>query len=94
MPKQRHVPQRRCVACGTQAPHKELVRIVRTPEGDVRIDQDVHKAVGRGAYLCRSLECWDLGLKKSRLDHALRTRLSTENLQILQDFAGTLEQQE
>ena len=68
------VPVRRCVACGQRLPKKELTRIVRTLEGKVEVDPTGKKA-GRGSYLCLTEECWTLGLKKGRLDHALRFQL-------------------
>ena len=61
---------RRCVATFTQAPKKELIRIVRTPEGEIKIDQS-GRANGRGAYLLRSLEAVDLAQKKGALARAL-----------------------
>ena len=48
---QKKVPVRRCVGCNTQKPKKELVRIVRSPEGEVSVDL-TGKRSGRGAYLC------------------------------------------
>ncbi len=92
--KQRHVPLRRCVACGTQSPQRELVRITRTPSGEVLIDQEGNKTPGRGAYLCRSLRCWDQALKKNALDMALRESMPVESMEALRQFALTLDNQE
>ncbi len=92
--KQRHVPLRRCVACGTQSPQRELVRITRTPSGEVVIDQKGDKTPGRGAYLCRSLTCWDQALKKNKLDRALRERMPAESVEALRQFALTLNNHE
>ena len=90
--RQRHVPLRRCVACGTRLPQRELIRIVRTPQGQVSMDPG-HKAAGRGAYLCHSRACWEQALKKKRLDHALRRRMSPEEQQFLQESAKAMVQQ-
>ena len=87
--RQRHVPLRRCVSCGTQFPHRELVRIVRAPDGTVTVDTDRKKQAGRGAYLCHAPACWEQGLKRSRLDYALRGRISPEEREQLQKFART-----
>ena len=54
---QKKVPVRRCVGCNTQKPKKELVRIVRSPEGEVSVDL-TGKRSGRGAYLCPSAACF------------------------------------
>lgn len=72
----RHVPQRTCVACRTIKPKRELIRLVRTHNGRVEVDTS-GKRTGRGAYLC--LECWQIGLKGSQLEYALRTTLSQDN---------------
>jgi hypothetical protein len=66
-----------------------LIRLVRLPEGGVEIDASGKKA-GRGAYLCRFGECWDAGLNRRVLDHALKTQLTAENRQALATFAAQL----
>lgn len=63
-PSQRRHPRRTCVACRTERNKTDLVRIVRTPAGDVRLDPS-GKASGRGAYLCADGACWS-GASKSR----------------------------
>ncbi len=70
--------QRTCVACRKVKTKRELIRIVRTPAGDIEIDTSGKKA-GRGAYLCRAPECWEVGLKTGRLEHTLRTSLTQDN---------------
>ena len=76
MAKGKHVPVRRCVACGERLPKGELVRIVRTVSGRVEVDP-TGKNAGRGAYLCPPPKegCWNLGLSKGRLEHVLRSPL-------------------
>jgi len=71
------IPLRRCVATMTQVPKKELLRIVRTPEGEVKIDI-TGKANGRGAYLLRTLEAVDLAQKKGALNRALECQIPSE----------------
>jgi len=51
-----------------------MVRIVRTPQGGLEIDPRGKKA-GRGAYLCRRQECWEIGLKRKRLQYALKSEI-------------------
>ena len=58
---QKKVPMRKCIGCNEQKTKKELVRFVRSPEGDISLDL-VGKKSGRGAYICPSAEC----LKKAR----------------------------
>ena len=71
------IPLRRCVATMTQVPKKELLRIVRTPEGEVKIDLTV-KANGRGAYLLKSIEAVELAQKKGALSRALECQIPNE----------------
>jgi len=73
-----HRPQRTCVACRTIRAKQELIRIVRSSDGKLEVDAG-GKRVGRGAYLCRAEECWETGLKGSRLEYALRSRLTPDN---------------
>jgi len=69
-------------------PKRELLRAVRTPEGEVVLDETGKKA-GRGAYVCFNAACLRRALKQRQLDRALETRLSEETVQALTD---TMEQ--
>lgn len=75
--KQKKVPLRRCVATGEQFPKKELLRVVRTPEGEVKIDL-VGKMNGRGAYLSKSVNAVEIARKKKILDRHLEVSVSDE----------------
>lgn len=88
-PRPKHVPLRTCIACRQERGKRELVRVVRTPEGVVQVDS-TGKQAGRGAYLCRARGCWDQVLSGSRLAAALKTTLTTEQLAALRAFAATL----
>jgi hypothetical protein len=85
----RHVPQRTCVACRHTTTKRELVRIVRVPEGGVEVDP-TGKRSGRGAYLCPTPDCWRLAVQKSRLDRALKTNLSAADKEALLQYAQGL----
>lgn len=74
----KHIPQRTCLACRQVKPKRELIRLVRISNGSVEADTNGKKA-GRGAYLCQAGECWEVGLKGGRLEHALRTVLTQDN---------------
>jgi predicted RNA-binding protein YlxR (DUF448 family) len=78
LPPSKHVPQRTCVACHKVKDKKELVRLVRVSDKSVEVDTSGKKA-GRGAYLCRKRECWELGCKGGRLEHTLKTSITREN---------------
>jgi predicted RNA-binding protein YlxR (DUF448 family) len=70
-------------------PKKELVRIVKTINEGVLIDETGKKS-GRGAYLCRVKKCWNAGLKGNRLEQVLRTVLSQEDKQRLESYKQKL----
>jgi predicted RNA-binding protein YlxR (DUF448 family) len=75
--KVKKIPQRTCTGCKAVRPKKELVRIVRTPEGEVMVDPTGKKS-GRGAYTCPTLDCLELAFRKSVLDNALEIVISNE----------------
>ena len=70
----RKPPMRLCLGCGQQRPKRELVRVVRTPDGEVRVDPS-GKLSGRGAYICSDAECLRLAIKNQRLGRALEAEL-------------------
>ena len=75
----RKTPQRSCISCRKVFDKKDLIRIVRTPEGEVMADP-TGKMSGRGAYLCHSSECIDKQLSgKSRLAANLNTTITPEH---------------
>ena len=85
-----HIPQRTCVCCRATGAKRELVRVVRTPEGTVEVDLSGKRA-GRGAYLCARSSCWQEALKKDRLARALRTTISTGDRDALRRHAEQVE---
>ena len=85
----KHVPVRTCVACGTSRPKRELIRIVRTPEGQVELDL-TGKKPGRGAYLCPRAECWDLKVAIPRLQRSLRATIDETARASLEAYAQSL----
>ncbi len=83
MPKK--IPLRQCLGCREMKPKRELIRVVRSPEGDVSLDFNGRKP-GRGAYVCPNMEC----LKKARKARALERAFSA---QIPEEVWNGLEQQ-
>jgi len=82
MARKKHKPQRTCIVCRQIKDKRDLIRLVRTPAGEIIIDQ-TGKANGRGAYLCKSANCWEQGVQKGRLSRALKTTLTQETLDTL-----------
>jgi len=68
------IPERKCMGCNEKKPKKELVRVVRTPEGEVLLDLTGKKS-GRGAYICASVSCYEKALKTKRLERCLEVEI-------------------
>ena len=83
----KHIPRRTCVGCRTVMPKRQLIRIVRSPDG-VQVDS-TGKLAGRGAYLHDRRSCWERGLKGA-LARALKTELAPEERECLQTYLETL----
>ena len=75
----KHIPERTCIACRRKKPKRELIRIVRTPQNSVIMDTR-GKESGRGAYICRSRDCWTDSLKRKRVSYALKVDLTSDQL--------------
>ena len=69
MARERKIPLRKCSGCGEMKPKGELVRVVRSPEGELSMDLTGRKA-GRGAYVCRSIDCLRVARKARRLERS------------------------
>ena len=82
MPKK--VPQRTCMGCQAKKEKRELVRIVRSPEGEISVDM-TGKKPGRGAYICPDLECLNKVVKSKRLERSLETAISQEIYESLKE---------
>jgi predicted RNA-binding protein YlxR (DUF448 family) len=87
-PRPKHIPQRTCIACRTTESKRGLMRLVRTPEGKVEMDE-TGKKNGRGAYLCKTRECWQAGLGRKMLDNALKTTIDPETRAHLKEYGDT-----
>jgi len=77
MMKQKKIPMRMCVGCREMKPKKELLRVVRSPEGEISFDLTGRKS-GRGAYVCPSETCFMKAVKQKQLERALEAPVSDE----------------
>ena len=84
-PKVKKIPQRQCIGCGENKPKKELIRVVRSPEGEISIDFTGKKS-GRGAYLCPSEKCLKKAIKTRKLQR-------TFDSEIAEDIIASLERE-
>ena len=71
------IPMRKCLATGQSFPKKELLRIVRTPEGEVRVDE-TGKLNGKGAYISKSIEALNILRNKKLLNRALEVEVNED----------------
>lgn len=82
MPKK--IPQRTCMGCQAKKEKRDLVRIVRSPEGEISVDL-TGKKPGRGAYICPNLDCLNKVVKSKRLERSLETPISEALYEILKE---------
>lgn len=85
----KHQPTRTCIACREAKEKRALIRVVRSPDGEVALDPK-GKANGRGAYLCRKADCWDKAIKRKSLQNALKVELEPAKVQELREAAQAM----
>ena len=71
------IPMRRCTGCGEMKSKKEMIRVIRTAEGEILLDA-TGKKNGRGAYLCFSAECLEKAVKSRGLERSLKVPIPQE----------------
>lgn len=75
--KVRKIPVRQCLGCNEHKPKKEMLRVLRTPEGEIMLDFTGKKS-GRGAYICPKASCLKRARKSRRIDRALECEIREE----------------
>lgn len=75
--RQRKIPMRQCTGCGERKEKRNLIRIIKTSEGEIIVDL-TGKKNGRGAYICNSTECLRLARRRKSLERSLKTVISQE----------------
>ncbi|HHT69014.1 MAG TPA: YlxR family protein [Firmicutes bacterium] len=75
--RKKHVPMRTCVGCRSSKPKRDLIRIVRDPDGAVGLDL-TGKRSGRGVYICPSEECLEKAVRGKQLERSLETKISDD----------------
>lgn len=76
-PKVKKVPIRQCLGCNEHKPKIELIRVVRSPEGEISLDTRGKKS-GRGAYICYSVSCLNKARRSKRIERALECAIPDE----------------
>ena len=74
---QKKIPQRQCMGCRERKAKREMIRVVRTPEGEVKLDFG-GKMNGRGAYICPDPECLKKAIRSKALDRSLEVTIPEE----------------
>ena len=87
------VPERQCAGCNLRRPKKELLRVVRTPDGEILLDS-TGKKNGRGAYLCPDVACLQKARKKKALPRMLDTEIPESVYEALAQEMRTTEDHE
>ena len=82
------IPMSQCLGCREMKPKRELLRVVRSPEGEVSLDTRGKKP-GRGAYVCPNADCLKKAIKTRALSRALETEIPEE---VMQRLAAELEE--
>lgn len=82
--KVKKIPMRMCTGCMQMKPKKELIRVVKSPEGEVSVDLTGKKS-GRGAYICKSTECLEKAVKAKRLGRNLEVTIDETILNTLKE---------
>ena len=75
--KEKKIPMRQCLGCNEHRPKAELLRVVRSPEGEISLDFTGKKS-GRGAYICRDAKCLRRAAKSLRIDRTLEVSVPAE----------------
>ena len=90
--KPKKIPMRMCLGCSEMKPKKELIRVVRSPEGEISLDFK-GKAAGRGAYICRSTECLSKARKARRFEKSFSCRIEESVYEVMMNELGTAEEE-
>ncbi|MBS7205222.1 MAG: YlxR family protein [Ruminococcus bicirculans] len=90
MMKTKKIPMRMCLGCGEMKPKRELIRVVKSKEGDISLDLTGKKS-GRGAYICKSVECFEKARKARKFERSFSCMISED---IYNSMEGKLRENE
>ena len=79
MMKTKKIPMRMCLGCGEMKPKRELIRVVKSKEGDISLDLTGKKS-GRGAYICKSVECFEKARKARKFERSFSCMISEDKI--------------
>ncbi len=81
---EKRIPLRKCIGCNEMKEKKQLIRIVKNAQGEISVDP-AGKLPGRGAYICKSVDCFDTAFKSKRLERAFKGKIPDEVYSTLRD---------
>lgn len=90
MMKTKKIPMRMCLGCGEMKPKRELIRVVKSKEGDISLDLTGKKS-GRGAYICKSVECFEKARKARKFERSFSCMIGED---IYNSMEGELRENE
>ena len=90
MMKTKKIPMRMCLGCGEMKPKRELIKVVKSKEGDISLDLTGKKS-GRGAYICKSVECFEKARKARKFERSFSCMISED---IYNSMEGELRENE
>lgn len=91
MAQNKHIPLRKCTGCQEMKTKKVMLRILRTAEGEILLDM-TGKKNGRGAYVCRSRECFEKAVKNKGLERSLKIKIPEETYESLKKEIESIEE--
>ena len=87
---QKKIPMRMCIGCHENKPKKELIRIVKSPEGEISLDFTGKKA-GRGAYLCKNPACLELAVKQHKIEKSFSCKVEPEVYEVMKNALAEID---
>lgn len=84
------IPMRMCTGCREMKPKRDLIRVVKTPEGEIKVDF-TGKLNGRGAYICKDIECLEKAVKQKSLSRAFECPITDEIYEELKKSVESVE---
>lgn len=84
------VPMRQCVGCHNMVSKREMIRVIKTSDGEIMLDA-TGKKNGRGAYLCNSKECLEKAIKSKSLERSLKAAIPAEIYDSLKEELDNIE---
>ena len=82
--KTKKIPMRLCLGCNEMKPKKEMIRVVRSAEGEISLDLTGKKS-GRGAYICKDVECFNKARKARRFEKSFSCRIEQEVYEVMEN---------